>query len=471
LISPDEQALFRALAVFPGTFDLPAVTALGVAEQQAALDLVYRLVTKSLLAVEHRALGTRYHMLDTIRQFAVERLAADPTARMTYRRRHAEYFCRLGEELNAAPRGPGLDRVLDLLSADHDNMRAAMSWLTGEGADPAGAVRLAGALWQFCYLRGHYREGRGWLTAALEMAAAADSSVVPADARARAVEGASALAAYECDYGAATALAEHSLTLYTELGDRRGMARALTRLGSVFRERGEYERALELHHGAMLLFEEVGDDWGIGHTLQLLGFACWLSGDLRAAHDWSTRALSRLTAVGDKERIAWTLLDLGAVALYQDDYGAAFIHCEVALRLFHEVSFKEGIAWAEHLLGLVDVHTGNLTNALDRLATSTTLHTQLGDRWRLASVIEVLAYAATVLDSPAICADLLARADVTRRAIGAPTPTCERPLVDRTRQWVRDRLASKPPQTALGTAAVPLDDHVAALQTRAASCG
>jgi tetratricopeptide (TPR) repeat protein len=467
LISPDEQALFEALAVFPGTFDLPAVAALGAVEPGMVLDLIHRLATKSLLAVEHRAGGTRYRMLDTIRQFAAEFLAADPTARTAYRRRHAEYFRRRGEELNVALRGPGLDRVLDRLSADHDNMRAAMSWLTGEGADPAGAVRLAGALWQFCYLRGDYREGRGWLTAALGMA---DAAAVPAGARAEAIEGAAALAAYECDYDAATALAGHSLTLYTELADRRGMARALTRLGSVSRERGAYEQARKLHRRAMTLFDEVGDDWGVGHSMQLLGFACWLSGDLGAAHDWSTRALSALTAVGDKERIAWTLLDLGAVALYQNDHRAATAHCEGALRLFQEVGFQEGIAWAEQLLGLADVHTGDLPRALDRLAISATLHSRLGDRWRLASVLEVLAYAATVLDSPAVCADLLARADSARQAIGAPTPACERPLVVRTRHWVQSRLGAEPPQTT-SASAVLLDDHIAALRTRAASGG
>jgi predicted ATPase/DNA-binding SARP family transcriptional activator len=470
LIGPDEQALFRALSVFPGTFDLPAVTALGAVPPAAVLDLIHRLATKSLIAVEHRARSTRYRMLDTIRQYAAELLAADRTARTTYHRRHAEYYRRLAVELDAALRGPRLDRVLDRLTADHDNMRAAMSWLTGEGADPAGAVRLAGALWQFCYLGGHYQEGRGWLTAALDLADAAGPAAVPVPVHAGAVDGAAALAAYECDYAAATALAEHGLTLYTRLGDRRGMARALTRLGSVSRERGEYERALERHRGAMALFEEAGDDWGAGHSLQLLGFACWLSGDVAAAHDWSTRALSALTAVGDKERIAWTLVDLGAVACYQGDHGLAFTHGEVALRLFREVNFKEGIAWAENLLGLVDVHTGELSRALDRLATSAALHTRLGDHWRLASVTEVLAYAATLLDSPAICADLLRLAESIRAAIGAPVPACERPLVERTRRWLgAGPRHAAPPGTAPPGTAVRLDDHITALQARAAA--
>ena len=437
LLDADEQGLLRALAVVAGTCDLPAAAALCPASgsSTAALDLVGRLVSKSLLVTERQPTGTRYRMLDTIRHYAAEQLAAHPGEHAIAGARHAAHYAWLAEELDSRLRGAELEHVLDRLAAEHDNLRAAMAWLTTAGHPGAGtsALRLATALWQYCYLRGHYAEGRGWLRDALHTEQpAADPALVGA-----ALDGAAALAHYACDYAEATGLGERALALYRELDDDRGTARALTRLGSVARERARYRQAIELHSDALALFEKAQDEWGIGHTLQLLGFASWLSGDFDAAGEWSTRALRALTAVGDKERIAWTLLDRGAEAFYLDDDTAAAGHLRVARQLFTDVGFKEGLAWADDLLARLDLRRGDLLAGLDRLTASLRLHHELGDRWRMASVLESLARVAASLDAATACGDLLGMADRTRQQIGAPAPSCERELLGQTQEWLR----------------------------------
>ncbi len=468
LLDADEQALLRALAVVSGTCDLPAVAALCPPSESSivALDLVDQLAGKSLLVTERLPTGTRYRLLDTIRRYVAERLTAAPAESRTAHERHAAHYVWLAEELDARLRGAELSHVLRRFAADHDNLRAAMTWLTRDRStdtvDPSGtnasdagpdathaadatdgmaALRLARALWQYCYLRGHYAEGRRWLRTALAVTTAS----TPGQLVGAALDGAAALAHYACDYGEAAELGERALLRYQQLGDRRGTALALTRLGSIARERADYPLATRHHRDAMALFEQAGDEWGVGHSLQLLGLATWLSGDPIAAEKWSVRALRALTAVGDKERIAWTLLDRGAEAFYTGDDGAAAGHLETARQLFTEVGFKEGLAWAGELQALVDLRRDDLLAALDRLTTSLRLHHELGDRWRVCSVLESLARIAASVDDPASCGDLLGMAGATRLTIGAPVPHCEREPVRRAAAWLRERTGAEPP--------------------------
>ncbi|HEY0636252.1 MAG TPA: tetratricopeptide repeat protein, partial [Pseudonocardiaceae bacterium] len=493
LLDDEEQALLRALSVVTGSCDLAAVAALcppandtpgddtsgndasgnappgnsgvgghvtGDQGGRTVLDLVDRLVGRSLLVADRRRTGTRYRMLDTIRRFAAELLARRPDELYAARDRHAEHYSWLVAELDSRLRGADLEHVLDRLAAEHDNLRTAMSWLAS-GDDPEAALALARAAWQYCYLRGHYAEGRRWLRTAL---ARADG--LPPQLVGEALAGAAALAHYACDYPEATALGERALATYRELGDGRGTALALTRLASVAREQADYPRALRLQSDALELFERAGDEWGVGHALQLLGLASWLSGDAAGAGAWSTRALRTLTAVGDKERIAWTLLDRGAGSLYgkPGDEDTARGHLDTARRLFTEVGFQEGLAWADELLALADLRQDDVPAAVNRLTASLRVHHELGDRWRVASVLEALAGVAARLDDAAACGALLAVADGTRAAIGAPVPACERPAVDRTRAWLGGRDTGPFPEPATTT---EIAAHLARLRLRA----
>ncbi|HET8641987.1 MAG TPA: tetratricopeptide repeat protein, partial [Pseudonocardiaceae bacterium] len=442
-----EQALLRALSVVAGTCDLPAVAALCPDQPVsgiAALDQVDELVTRSLLVTERRPAGTRYRMLDTIRHFAAEELATDPAEEASAHRRHAEHYTSLAEDLGARLRGAQLENLLDRLTTEHHNMRRAMSWLLGTGADPAAALRLAIALWQYCYLRGHYREGRQWLGDALGAAESAGVGPELVPVVGAALDGAAALAHYECDYPVARDLGERALVLYRELGDPQGAAHALNRLGSIERELANYRQSRQLHTDALELCERLDDEWGIGNGLQLLALVSWLAGEHDVALGWSTKALPQLTGVGDKERIGWTLLDLGAISHYTGDDDAAGGHLGTARQLFAEIGFKEGLAWADDLLALGDLRRGDLPAALARLDFALHTHHELSDLWRLASVLEALAHLASRLRLPAACAELLAMARAERATIGTPVPLCERPLVGSTEAWLAGTAGSSP---------------------------
>src|SRR5690606_18744462 len=210
----------------------------GESEPEAVLDLLSRLVEQSLVFVTRDDTGTRYGMLEPIRQFAVGQLEERGEVEAT-RRRHAEVFMALAEQAAMELEGRA-DQVawLDRLAMEHDNLRAALAW---SERDPDGieiGLRLAASLWRFWEVRGHSVEGGRWLNTLL-----ARSEGQPDALRARAMNAAGNLARNRADHDRATALHEWSLDLWRRLDDRHGIARALNNLGVIARERGDAERA------------------------------------------------------------------------------------------------------------------------------------------------------------------------------------------------------------------------------------
>ena len=264
LLGEDERVVFRRLAVFAGGFTLAA------AEQVAAgpgigpermLELLTRLADKSLLRVDHMDSGARYHLLGTVREYALERLAEASEEEAT-RRAHLQCFAGLVEEV--APRVDGshegpldLERELDRLDAETANLRVALEFAAERGSADT-ALRIAGPLGRFAYLRGHYQEIREWMDTAVT--AGPDA---PAALRAKALLGSGHLALLQCDYLPAVRRLEAALRLYRELGDAPGVASALQVLGSVAREQGRYARAVELHAESLSIAEAAGDRWAV----------------------------------------------------------------------------------------------------------------------------------------------------------------------------------------------------------------
>jgi predicted ATPase len=153
----------------------------------SVLDVLARLVDKSLVAIERGQEGWRYRMLETVREYAWERLTEIGDA-VGARGRHAAYFLQLAQSAEHELQGPDLSRWADQLEAERDNFRAALTWFEEEGLG-VEQLSLAGALWRYCYLRGRYRQGREWLSAAL-----ANADDAPSPLLANALYGAGALA-------------------------------------------------------------------------------------------------------------------------------------------------------------------------------------------------------------------------------------------------------------------------------------
>jgi predicted ATPase/DNA-binding CsgD family transcriptional regulator len=436
LLSEGEKSLFRRLSVFAGGFSLEAAEAVGAGPgvgEGEVLGLLSRLVDKSLVLSTSHGEESRYRMLETVLCYAAERLS-ESEEEAILRDRHADFFLKLAEEAEPELLGGQQSVWLERLDVDHGNLRAALAWYARRD-DQTAALRMAGALWWFWFLRGLYDEGRGWLEASL--AAGGD---VPALYRAKALVAAGDFAFLRTEYAPARGRIEEGLALYRALEDRRGVARAVQLLGSIAREQGRYAQAEAFHEESLALSRGLGDDWGVAQSLDYLGFVAWLRGDLDRAADLCAEAHAAFGELGDGEGVAWSLMSLGAVALYGGEHARAATLLEEALVLSRGAGYREVVAWSLNGLGVLARREGKPGRAAGLLGESLALHRELGDRWRTASVLEELGGVSASTGDPERAAVLLGAAGALRRAISDPVPPCERPDRDRDSAIVRDGL-------------------------------
>ncbi len=441
LLDGDERAVFRRLAVFAGRFTLASaerVAAGGDIATRHMLDLLTRLADKSLLHVDHAGPTARYQLLSTVREYARERLAEageEDEVRRAHLARMADLVGEITPRIDRGGDGPdGLERELDALDAETGNLRAAME-LARQCKDAIAALRIAGPLGKYAYLRGHYQEVRQWMDAAVILGADA-----PADLRAVALLGSGRLALLQCDYQPAVRRLEAALKLYRELDDAGGIAATLQVLGSVAREQGRYARATDLHAESLAMAEAAADKWAVASAHGYLGFVAWLQRDFERATAECNLALALSRELGDAEGIAWALISLGTIARYQGNVDQAFALLSESRDRAERIGFREGIAWSLEQLGLLAVYRAD-PEAAALLRSSLDIHHQLRDRWRVCSLLVDLAALAVADDEPGRAALLLAAAETMRAAIGTVVAPCERPLDEATRTATRAALS------------------------------
>jgi predicted ATPase/DNA-binding CsgD family transcriptional regulator len=438
LLSEREGALFRRISAFANGFSLEAaedVCSEDGVDGGEILDLLCRLVDKSLVLVGRRGDDARYRMLETVGQYASEKLEGSGEEEPV-RSKHADFFLRLAERAEPALTGPDQGEWMDRLDAEVGNLRAAMAWFQ-EAADTEADLRLASALWGFCHARGYYEMGRTWLEDALSKGGD------PTPLRAGALTGAGLLAFLQCDYGGARERLEQSLSLHEDLADQRGVAGVKDVLGGLAREQGDYERARTLHEESLALWRELEDEHGISESLYYLGLGAWLNGENERAGDLSARALDMTRASGDTAGVLSSLINLGSVALYEGNYDRAESMLEESLAISREGGYREGVGWALNQLGMVAYHRGNLERAELSLRESLAVHKDLGDMGRVASVLEALAETASARKQFGLSARLFGAAERLRETVGAPVPPCERPEHDRVLASVRTNVGDE----------------------------
>jgi non-specific serine/threonine protein kinase len=345
LLDGDHQALFRRLAVFAGTFSLEAAAAVcGLDDELDALDRIGALADQSLLGVDERAGETRYALLETIREFGLELLAAHGELEAT-RARHAAYFVAFAESV--APRlvvtgGAGwLDRV----DAEHDNLRAALAWLlAAEDAD--GSLRLAGSLALFWRYRGHFGEGRRWLEQALALGQRRGS--VAAELRAAAITGAGTIAYYQGEGEQAMGLLQAGLALWRATGDVWGSQVARSVVGGVLVAQGRYDEAVALIEGEHRRLRDAGEAVWTACDLLQLGLAALARGDHARAHALCQESFARYEANGARYLAVDPLRCLALLASLAGDHaGAAERMREAMVRLREQASraaYADGLA-------------------------------------------------------------------------------------------------------------------------------
>jgi predicted ATPase len=335
LLAPDEQALFARLSVFAGGWTLDAAESVADAD----LDDLQSLVEKSLV----RYANERYAMLETIREFAIERPEASDPAR---RRRHAEHMRDLAVRINAGLRGVDEQELLAVLDLEHDNVRAALAWAIE--ADPVLGMETAVAMGRFWWVRGVLIESRRWLDAFL-----AKREHIPPNVLGSGLAEAAEHAAQMDDWQEAIHHANEALEIGGTLEDSEILFRAHMAIGTAYGaakqpraaetaylaardvaqatgnafrvaattyniaitldEHGERDRAIELLREALRISEEIDSGEGIASTLMAIGSIQRQQGDLEASLATLRRSLTGMVALGFEWRVAVVLAEMAAV--------------------------------------------------------------------------------------------------------------------------------------------------------------
>ena len=429
LLSDAEQALLCRVSVFSGGWTLEAAEQVCIgkgADNIEALDLLTSLADKNLVVADEQDGPSRYRLLETVRHYALERLREhDEEAR--WRSGHLAYFVALAEEAEPLLHGPDQQAWLDRLEAEHDNLRAALSWSSAAGGDAAGGLRLAGAISWFWLVRGYLAEGRGWFSALLAAAPEGQDAAV----RARALRGAGRLAVHQGDHSAAKALRQEGLAIWKELGHREGIAQSVASLGTIAQMQGDYAGAQALFKEALAIRRELGDRHGILRSLISLGHSAVEQGNYPDARVLLEEGLAISRELDDWLEIGETLYHLGTVAYFQGDHLAANARLEESLAVRRERGFRHGIAAVLTALGLVAHDKGDYPNAQTLFKEALAIQRELGDRRSLSESLEAFAAVAFALIGPEPAARIWGRVERLREEIGAPITPAQRPWYDR----------------------------------------
>ena len=387
LLSVEEQRVFRRLSVFLGGCTMQAAEAV-CAGSGDAMDNITSLIDKSLLRSIPQPAGDneepRLVMLDTIREYGQELLATSGEA-TDARQAHADYFLLLVEAAVPALDGPLLTSWLDRLEQEHDNVRAALSWFL-EAGQAVMALRLASALERFWVVRGYRNEGLAFLERALE-----ESARVAPSVRAAALLAAARLSFMQSDYDRGKALAEESLALFRELGEKRGIGLALNRLGVAAWRHADYSRARVLMEEDLALYRELGNADRIAWSLFALGLIDIKQGAYIQASTSFEEGLALFRKLENKRGIAACLTQTAA-ALFVSDRDQMMVYPLLAqgLSLDREVGDKEGMAVSSLLLGSVALKTGDTTTARARVEEGLLLYREMGYREGIAEALSLL---------------------------------------------------------------------------------
>jgi tetratricopeptide (TPR) repeat protein len=434
LLDEGEKVLFGRLSVFAGGRTLEAIEAVCDAEGDLPVDVldgVESLVEKSLLREEEGpGEEPRFVMLETVHEYAREKLEESGEAE-ELKRRHAGYFLALAEQAEPELRGPRQYEWLECLESEHDNLRAAFTWLL-EDTEIESGLRLAVALRRFWHVRGYFEEGRRWLEQALAEDGRASASV-----RVQALDAIGGLAHDQGDVDRAESAAREGLELSALAGLESGRVASLRRMMGITAEReGDYERATELHEESLALFREADDTWSIAASLLSLANALVVRGEHGRAKELYREALVLSRKSGDPEQHATGLSNLGYEYLLEGDYEQATALNEEAARLYRDRGSRGGLVYALDNLAWAALACGDHERARALHEETLALCRELGDKLIGSESLEGLACAAAARGE----AERSARLFGTASTLGYQQAPAERALREPYLAAARSRL-------------------------------
>jgi predicted ATPase/class 3 adenylate cyclase len=390
LLDAAEQQLFRRLAVFVGGRTLEAAEAVCNADADLPIDVLdglASLLDKSLLyQAEGAGDEPRFMMLETIWEYAVERLAASEECEPV-RQRHAAYYLELAERAAPELRGADQLRWLDQFEREHDNLRAALGWATETGETAIG-TRIGVALLRFWEVRTHLSEGRRWYDHFLVR-----QGDLPPELRTRLLNTAGRMAFNQSDYECSSALYAQGLELAQAQSDQAGCAAALSGLGIVARAQGEFAHAVAYFEQALPLWRATQDRLGIAVGLLNQGIALKDQGYYSHSTALLEESLQLYRSLGDTLSVALVLDHLAAAARQQGEYDHATALQEECLALRRTLRDKRGIAASLCDTGNIALDQGQIERAIALYEESLALFRAVGEKWRTAIVLDNLGYA------------------------------------------------------------------------------
>jgi ATP/maltotriose-dependent transcriptional regulator MalT len=395
-------------------------------------------------------------MLETIREFALERLETSDEAEET-RRRHADHVLALAERADAAMIGPDKGTWLNRLEADIDNFRAALTWaLDREEAETA--MRLVGLLAELWLVRGYVDEGQTWLERALAARGPASPS-----SRVRALRWAGIVGLQQGKHEWAWRCLEEALGLARALGDRREEVGILVALGNVAFAAGDGERAIRFMEDGLAIARSTGDRHGIAVILNNLGSDAERHGDLNRSNDLMREAAAIFGELGDPDRRALCLNNLGVLASQRRDYPEALALLGEARAIWEDLGSSIRVALVHLHLGEIARGQGDLPRAADHYRQNLAIRRELGEGHRSAISLMELVIVAQACGQAELAARLLGAAEALRDWRTIPLRADEIAEYETAIAGARDTLGEERFATARAAgAALSLDEVIAA---------
>ncbi len=429
LLSPAEQKLFRRISVFVGGCTLEGIEAVCNTKQDLEVDVLDgmgSLVNNSLVQqIEQSAGEPRFALLDTVREYGLERLAASGEE-SAIKRAHAAYCVVMAEECAAQAADPAHTEWATLLEVEHNNCRAALDWLTRSGNAEWG-LRLGSALFRFWETREHFTEGRDRLEKLLKLGGAA----VRSNARARVLFAAGVLASEQGDHLATYTLLEESLQIARELNDTRGVGIALNALAANARDDGEVSKARSLFEESLTVWRVLNDRAMVARALSNVASVVKSQQNYELARSLHEQSRVIFEELGDNTCMAWSLNYQGDVAQEQGEISVARELYEQSLKLFRKLGDKWGVAGCLVDLGNLAREQGEEKKSRSHYAESMKLFQELGQKRGIARVLDCLACSAALQSESERALRLAGSAAAMRRVLGAALPVTEQTRLDK----------------------------------------
>jgi predicted ATPase/DNA-binding winged helix-turn-helix (wHTH) protein len=422
LLTEAEQTLFRRFSAFSGGGTLEAAEAVCNTRLDLGIDTLEglsSLVDKNLVQrVDPPHSEPRFTMLETVREYALERLAGSGEE-SAVRRAQAAYCLVLAEEGNPELSPPDRARWLSRCDTELDNFRSALNWLLEEQNLDWG-FRLCLALFRFWDMREHLIEGRTYLEAILRLA----GDRYPKE-RAKVSHFLGALASTQGDFAAARQFLTQGFALYEQLEDQWGIAVSLNALAVTARDRGDYSSAQQLFERSLAYWRGLADPISTARCLHNLANVLKVLGDYAGAKAALREATSIFEELGDRTGAAWSLNQQGDIAREEGDLVAARDLYQGALADFEQARDRWGTARSLADLGYIHDELGDCGAAQAAYRKALEIFSELGHRRGIARTLEGLACLAISQGQLARALTLAAAADVLRRLISAPLPPAE----------------------------------------------